>query len=343
MSLNFDELEETKNFLPKFVDILLENADGDFSAVANLFENFSKSKDMEIKMMKEGIRIPKALIISVTIKCNLNCTGCYSRGRQADKELSLEEIDRLINEAKALGIFLFLISGGEPFLKDSILDVLCSHNDVLFWIFTNGTLFDKTLADSIKKCKNIFPFFSIEGFKKETDNWRGQGTYDKLMSAMHLSKERNMQFGFSTVLTNRNINTVTQDKFIESMIKEGCKAGIFLDYKHIDRNLPDSFSCSEEKKSYVKNAVDKYSKKDDILLVHQDSWEMIEGGCCGYGRGILHINSEGFIEPCPMARIPGDNIREKTLKDILKEKSFLKMWQSQSLTGDPAGPPCINH
>ena len=327
--INFDEVKEISNFLPKFIDILSKNLGDGSLDILSLFENYTRAKEISQKMRDEGIVVPKVLTISPSMRCNLDCIGCYAKGYLKDGELSLEEIDRVINEAKDLGIFLFLISGGEPFFREGLLDVLTCHRDVVSWIFTNGTLFTQAVADRLEKCRTIFPLFSIEGFKRETDTWRGKGTYEKIILAMESARKRNIQFGFSTTVTKRNISAVTQEEFIDGMIEAGCKVGIYLDYNHKDNNVPDTFSCDRAEKLFLKEVVDKYNEREDFALVNQSHWEEMAGGCLGAGRGLLHINSQGGVEPCPMVRLPGGNIRDKSLKDILGSELFAKMRENR--------------
>ena len=332
--INFDEVKEISNFLPKFIDILFKNSVDESLDVFRMFENYTRAKEKSLKMTKDGIVIPKVLIISPSMQCNLDCIGCYAKGYPKDDELSLEEINRVIKEAKDLGIFLFIISGGEPFFREGLLDVLANHRDVVCWIFTNGTLFTETVADCLEKCRTIFPLFSIEGFKRETDTWRGKGTYEKIILAMELARRRNIQFGFSTTVTKRNIFTVTQEEFIGGMIEAGCKVGIYLNYNHKDNNIPDTFSCDRIEKQLLKEVIEKHNEKENIVLFDQSAWEEVVGGCLSAVNGLLHINSQGDIDPCPMVRLPGGNIRNKSLKDILGSEIFVQMRQNKGLAED---------
>lgn len=59
----------------------------------------------------EHILVPPILILSVTMKCDLNCTGCYSRNYPLDHELTLEEINNLFDQAENLGVAFFVITG----------------------------------------------------------------------------------------------------------------------------------------------------------------------------------------------------------------------------------------
>lgn len=58
------------------------------------------------------IPVPRFCILSVTWRCNLDCTACYTKNYRRDSQLSLKTIERVIKEANRLGSFFFIIVGG---------------------------------------------------------------------------------------------------------------------------------------------------------------------------------------------------------------------------------------
>jgi molybdenum cofactor biosynthesis enzyme MoaA len=53
--------------------------------------------------------------------------------------MNFSDWQKMINQAKQLGVFAFLIAGGEPFLMKDLLELIVSNKDRVFAIFTNGT------------------------------------------------------------------------------------------------------------------------------------------------------------------------------------------------------------
>ena len=49
------------------------------------------------------------------MKCNLSCRGCYAGQYDTSEELSFDELDAILTEAKELGMFFFTFTGGEAF------------------------------------------------------------------------------------------------------------------------------------------------------------------------------------------------------------------------------------
>src|SRR4030065_1498540 len=57
---------------------------------------------------ERGFYPPNAMILSPTMRCNLNCYGCYS-GSYPQVDLPFIVIDRVVGECKAMGIHLVLM------------------------------------------------------------------------------------------------------------------------------------------------------------------------------------------------------------------------------------------
>ena len=102
---------------------------------------------------KRGEHIPPFLIASITSKCNLHCSGCYSRCNRAtlDSEpvaqLTSEQWLRIFSEADNMGISFILLAGGEPMLRRDIIEEAGKKQNILFPIFTNGTFMDDKYFD----------------------------------------------------------------------------------------------------------------------------------------------------------------------------------------------------
>lgn len=100
---------------------------------------------------KHGHLPPTFFVISPTMACNLRCTSCYAAGYTKKDDLPIEYVDKAISEGKELGIFFITISGGEPFIRDDLLDICAKHNDVFFLVYTNGCFFKNSLVEKLAR------------------------------------------------------------------------------------------------------------------------------------------------------------------------------------------------
>jgi len=182
-----------------------------------------------------GFYPPGLMVLSPTMRCNLNCFGCYAGSYDRSEELSFATLDRILNEGKEIGMFFAVVSGGEPFFRKDLIDLFEKHHDVAFHVYTHGGLLDKDLVKRIARAGNILPAISIEGFEEETDKRRGKGHYKKIMEAMRLLREEGVLFGFSSTQTRQNASFITSEPFIDHMVDVGCVMGWYFSYIPIGR------------------------------------------------------------------------------------------------------------
>ena len=62
----------------------------------------------------------------MTQRCNLNCVGCYSANskRNASPDLPLADIEVILTKLKGMNVDSLVISGGEPFLRKDLPDIV---------------------------------------------------------------------------------------------------------------------------------------------------------------------------------------------------------------------------
>ena len=66
------------------------------------------------KFEKEGYCAPLSILISPTMRCNLNCIGCYAGSYSQKDDLGYELFDKIVTEGEEMGVGVFTILGGEP-------------------------------------------------------------------------------------------------------------------------------------------------------------------------------------------------------------------------------------
>lgn len=267
---------------------------------------------------ENGFNAPAALVISPTMRCNLDCTGCYSGRIQKPADLPIEEIERLVTEAEGMGTNLIVFTGGEPLTRPDILNVCERHPGMGFQVYTNGTLVTDRLADRLRDLSNVALAISVEGSEADTDHRRGAGTYVKVLKAMERLKERGVLFAFSATAVPQNLDHLTSDAFAEEMIDRGCIFGWYFQYMPVGADPDPERMLSPEERSRLRQGVIRLRTKHPILLA--DFWNDGELllGCMSGGRRYLHINATGDVEPCVFAQFSADNIAGRTITDILK-------------------------
>ena len=276
--------------------------------------------------------IPAVIAISPTMRCNYHCTGCYSRERISDKELSALELDSLYSEAEKLGVLSIVVTGGEPYLREDTIELMEKHKKLLFIPITNGSKMTGELADRIAKSGNIIQLVSIEGFEEHTDNRRKKGSYKTASIAMELLRNAGACFGFAATNTSENSEFLGSDMFIDRMIELGCTLGYFTEYVPCGLHPQKNWLLTEEERNFFREKVLDFRRHKPIVLIQfpQDEYGE-ENRCTAAGIASLHINSEGGIEPCPFIDISLENIRNGGLKTALESPFLMEIRERENL------------
>lgn len=294
------------------------------------FENFFFNANIvgwpkqEENRKKYGCNIPWAILLDPTSACNLHCTGCWAAEYGNKLNLSFDEIDSIISQGKELGVYMYIYTGGEPLVRKKDLIAICEkHSDCEFLSFTNATLIDEAFAEDMLRVKNFIPAISVEGFEEATDGRRGNGTYQKVVKAMKILKEKHLPFGLSCCYTSQNLDSISSFEFIDQMIKWGAKFVWYFHYMPVGNDAVPELLPNPEQREFMYHRIREIrSTKPIFAMDFQNDGEYV-GGCIAGGRRYLHINANGDVDPCVFIHYSDSNIRKKTLLECLQSPIFM--------------------
>ena len=287
---------------------------------------FYGTKIVRANREKYKCNIPWIILFDPTSACNLKCKGCWSAEYGHSFQLSLDEMCSIVSQGKAMGTHFYMLTGGEPLIrKNDIVTIASENRECTFLIYTNATLIDQKFCDDIKKCGNITLALSIEGSKESNDFRRGDGAYETTIKAMDLLKQNKILFGISVCYTNKNVESVTSDEFLDDMIEKGVKYALYFNYMPVGSDGQKELIPSPMQRKYMymwlKRIRNGKTGKPIFVMDFQDDGEFV-GGCIAGGRNYFHINSKGDIEPCVFVHYSDSNIRETTLLESLQRPLF---------------------
>ncbi|MDP8261827.1 MAG: radical SAM protein [Candidatus Ancaeobacter aquaticus] len=191
--------------------------------IENMVTVFDKIKSVLIKPFVKSENL-SMLIFFITSRCNQKCKSCFiwQRKDNAKADLSISEIESVSKKAPLIDVLL--LSGGEPFMREDIVDIIrlfFENNGIKnLAIPTNGSLTDiscskiKEIA-SISSGLSVSVNFSIDGTMDIHDSIRGvSGAFKQtvltLESVLALKKEyHNISVVVNTVIMSDNLENIS--------------------------------------------------------------------------------------------------------------------------------------
>jgi len=144
--------------------------------------------------MNQQPYIPNNFLIQwhITERCNFRCKHCYQTNFENDGKtteemlLVIEKVRQFVaqlSEIKGKKIHThFNITGGEPFLRKDLLQLLqeLHKQHITFGILSNGSFLSDEMLREIKLLNVSFVQLSLEGKQTTNDEIRGKGSFDSI-------------------------------------------------------------------------------------------------------------------------------------------------------------------
>lgn len=339
-------ISDPDNKWMRYVNRLLDETDPHVAKMTalNLGYQAAFAGTKKIRKMREihGCSIPWLILMDPTSACNLHCTGCWAAEYGNRLNLSFDEMDRIVTQGKELGIYFYMMTGGEPLVRKEDIIRLCEkHNECAFHCYTNGTLVDQRLCDDMKRVGNLSLSLSLEGFEDTNDFRRGEGVYKKVLQAMDLLHENGLIFGNSVCYTRKNMEAVTSDEFFDLLIEHGSRFAWYFHLMPVGMKASPELMPTKEQREYIYHRIrqvrGREGGKEIFVMDFQNDGEFV-GGCIAGGRNYCHINPKGDVEPCVFIHYSGANIREKSLLECLKQPLFMAYRDNQPFNDNMLRP-----
>ena len=210
---------------------------------------------------------PMSLTLSVTFRCNSRCRTCNVYNR-ISPELTVDEWSRVFRSLGRAPAWI-TISGGEPFLRQDLKELVVSLYDIcrpaIINIPTNGLLTDRIpgiVTDLTRHCRGtqVVVNVSIDDIRERNDLIRGvPGSYERATAtfkALKAIQAPNLTVGIHTVISIYNVHRIPEI------------------YDHLQTLGPDSYitEIAEERhelgtiNSGITPGLEEYARAVDFLV-----------------------------------------------------------------------------
>jgi radical SAM protein with 4Fe4S-binding SPASM domain len=265
----------------------------------------------------KGKRALISFDLEITARCNNNCRHCYINLPAGDKaargrELSLEEISLVADEAVSLGGFWCLITGGEPFLREDFFDIYRSlkNKGLLVSVFTNATLITPQHIALFKKYPPRDIEVSVYGVTKGTYEkvTRRPGSFDAFIRGLELLLKNGIKVRLKAMALRSNVHELPK---IARFCRQNTK-----DYFRFEPFLHLRFDGNQTRNQEIKS--ERLSPEEIVALERSDPerFDSLERECdtlicpefsatscnrlfaCGAGNRSFTLSYDGLFRLC---------------------------------------------
>jgi MoaA/NifB/PqqE/SkfB family radical SAM enzyme len=278
------------------------------------------------RRLKQGEYFPPFLFISVISGCQLRCQGCWVDVSSQSRHISLEDMNRLITDAKRHGNSYFGILGGEPFLHPNLIEIFEAHPDCYFQVFTNGHLINDAVAARLRRAGNVSPLISVEGSEIVSDERRGRlNVLNKTLAGIEACKRHRLITGVATSVCRTNIDDLATEPWLRRLIDMGVHYAWFHTYRAVGPKANPELSLSPEQILGLRRFVVNMRSRLPLAIVdayYDDRGEAL----CPMATGVSHhISPYGDIEPCPIIQFARETIHDhESVFQIMNQSEFLR-------------------
>ena len=159
-----------------------------------------------------------SMYLYLTDRCNLRCKHCwiepaYYEGHEySSREFDINFLKKTINDAKKIGLCCVKLTGGEPFLRKDIIDVVkyLNEQNITVDIETNGTLLNKEIVEQLKiNAVNQVSVSMDSATVLQHESFRGvTGCYQHAMRGLSLLTEHNINTQIIMTLYKDNVSEI---------------------------------------------------------------------------------------------------------------------------------------
>ncbi|MEX0821138.1 MAG: radical SAM protein [Rhodothermales bacterium] len=287
---------------------------------------------------------PSLVSWNLTRKCNLKCPHCYMEGGTAEEnELTTDECLSLIDEMRALGTEMLILTGGEPLLRRDIYEIARTASESGIWVVmgTNGVLVTDRVAEKMVECGVKGVGISLDSIDPEKHNrFRGgPNAWQHSVRALDTCRRHGLEVLVQTTVMDMNRDELPQ--LMAFAREKGAWSFNVYFLVQTGRGQQMNDLSAEDTDALLRELA---ARQDDFrpMLVRskcapqfkQIAYEMgrggLESGGCMAGTHYCRITPSGDVTPCPYMTVVAGNVREQSFEEVWTSSTVLRSLRDRS-------------
>jgi pyrroloquinoline quinone biosynthesis protein E len=292
---------------------------------------------------------PYTLVAELTYRCPLRCVYCsnpldYARRPDA---LATEDWLRVFREAEDLGVVQLHLTGGEPLLREDLERLVEGARalDLYTNLITSGVpLARERLAELARRGLDSVQVSIQDVSPEASDRIAGHRAFDRKIQAMRWVKELGLPLTVNIVLHRGNLDRVPEAIALAEAL--GADRLELANTQYLGWALPNrpALLPTAEQLARARAAAaaarERLRGRMEVLFVVPDYFTDRPKACMdGWGRRFIVISPDGLALPCHAAHtLPGlrfDDVRARPLADIWHRSESFQAFRGEAWMPEP--------
>jgi MoaA/NifB/PqqE/SkfB family radical SAM enzyme len=267
--------------------------------------------------------IPMSGHFELTGRCNLRCRHCYGLFHTRKDTLSTEQVFRILDDLRDCGTLGLVLTGGELFFREDILDILryLSEQKFVVRINSNGTLIDEAMVSAMQDLANIYRIhISLYSSQPEIHDQitNSSGSYHKTLRALRLLKDAGFDVRINCSVMKSNLDTFRK---VREQIGEPMGIPVHFDSEIFPKDDGGTENLAER---LDPDQLEEYLRGNALKKAQPPKQKL-----CKAGFSFFSICEDGSLLPClKMKRVYRHPLGQLTAS------SFKEIWQHSATVLD---------
>jgi len=279
-------------------------------------------------------RLPSRGVLDLTYRCNNDCLHCWLRlpsdSKEEKRELTLDDIRRLVDETRKMGTQRWAISGGEPMLRPDFAEIFeyITAKSVFYSLNTNGTLITPKIARLLRKKGSKMVVLYGATAEVHDGITRNPGSFEAALRGFSYLREAGAGFIVQLVPMKDNYHQFEEMKKLAESLSPHWRIGAAWLYLSAsgdpkknreiqDQRLPAKTVILLSKPDLSGKA--RQQEEEYHRYLHTDQDDRFFSSCAG-NRDEFHVDPYGQMTFCPF-------IKDPALRYDLKKGNFNEAWE----------------
>lgn len=272
----------------------------------------------------------RTLAVDVTPACNMQCSHCYAETFSKVEPVALDVLAATLGEACDMGVFHFVLQGGEPIVAPDRLAAIigmCRPEQSYLNVVSNGWAMTAERIHWLRGLQVDKITYSLDsGLAAEHDAIRGEGSHERVLRAIDATMAEGLLTAISTVVTHTSLYSEGFSRAYDFAVGKGIRM-------HVQVAEPVG-KWDGRKEALVRPADTAHLKRLEVQspvvstgqrMVHRDIF-CGDRDHCPAGTEFMGITADGHVLPCNFLQFSLGRIGDRPLatmrEDLLQSPWF---------------------